>query len=132
MKRGSVPFALVLVLLVALMSGCVQTTELNPDTLTEEEASTLENYTGNIKLVGKDGIIYKAQTLKSAEGDFFHLMRVEVIDDGVISRQDELVILKEDIVDVELHQTNKWVTAGGLAGISLLILVLYYQINGSF
>ncbi len=132
MKRGSVPFALVLVLLVALMNGCVQRTAMNPEALTEEEASTLENYTGNIKLVGKNGIIYKAQTLKSAEGDFFHLLRVEVINDGVVSRKAELVIPKKDIVDMELHQTNKWVTGGGLAGISLLILVLYYQINGSF
>ncbi len=132
MKRGRVPFALVLVLLVALMSACVQRTELNPETLTEEEAFALENYTGNIKLVGEDGIIYKAQTLKSAEGDFLHLLRVEVIDDGVVSHKDELVIPKKDIVDAELQQTNKWVAAGGLAGISLLILVLYYQINGSF
>ncbi len=132
MKSGRASFALVTILLALLLGGCTQRTELNPEVMSADESADLENYTGNVKMTGEDGIIYKAQTLKSAEGEFFHLLNVEIIDDGVVSREAELMLAKDKVSRIELHKNNKWVVGGGLAGISILILVLYYQINGSF
>ncbi len=132
MKRGRASFALLTILLALLLGGCTQKTELNPEVMTTEETASLDNYTGNVKVLGIDGVVYKAQTLKSAEGDFLHLINVEIIDDGVVSRETELMLAKERVSKIELQKNNKWVVGGALAGISFLILVLYYQINGSF
>ncbi len=106
--------------------------ELNPELMTEDEIAEVENYVGSIRVETVNGVIYKAQTLKSAEGDSLHLVRVEIIDDGVIHHELTVVLAKEKVTRVELQKNNTWVVGGALAGISLLILVLYYQINGSF
>lgn len=131
MKRGSIPFALLLIL-VALAAGCVQSTELNPGHMSDEEIAAAENYVGSVRVETVSGVIYKAQTLKSAEGDSLHMMIVEIINDGVVTHEHDVAIAKAKVSRIELSKNNPWVVGGAIAGISTLILVLYYQINGSF
>ena len=131
MKRGAFPFAILLVL-AALLAGCVQSTEVNPEHMSDEDIEALENYVGSVRVETISGMIYKAQTLKSAYGDSLELLVVEVIDDGVVSHKPSVTLAKSKVSSLELSKNSPWVVGGAIAGISILILVLYYQINGSF
>jgi len=131
MKRGAFSIAVPLVL-AAMLAGCVKSTEVNPEHMSEEDVAALDNYVGNVRVETVSGIIYKAQTLRSAEGDSLELLVVEVIDDGVVTHKPSVSVAKSKVAKIELSKNNPWVVGGAIAGISILILVLYYQINGSF
>ena len=131
MKRGNVSFALILVL-VAMLGACVKSVDLNPELMTEDEIADVENYVGSVRVETVNGIIYKAQTLKSAEGDSLHLVMVEMIDDGVSRNLPTVILPKDKLISIELQENNRGVVGGALVGIALMTLVLYYQINGSF
>jgi len=123
-----------LILLVAVMAlaGCVRTVQINPEHVSEEEAEAVAAHYGNIRVMDDMGVVYTAQTLSGADTDTLTLTLVEIVEDGVISHEAEMMLLTEKVVDIQYRKNNPWVVTAAVAGTGLLMAVLYWNINGHF
>ncbi len=108
------------------LSGCIRSVEINP-----EEALAEGSYRGNVRVEDAKGVIYNAQAISETEEGDYLLEMVDVIDDGVVDREIEVVLAKADVVSIKYTENNRWATVGLVGGVSLFMVWLYYKINTS-
>jgi len=131
MSRSAI-LTLILLTAVMVLAGCVQSVRLDPESVSAEEAEAVAAHYGNIRVEDDMGVVYTAQTLVGADTDTLTMTLVEIVDDGVISHEAEMILLSERVVDIQYRKNNPWVVTAAVAGTGLLMAVLYWNINGHF
>ncbi|MDP6418078.1 MAG: hypothetical protein QF492_07185 [Candidatus Krumholzibacteria bacterium] len=116
--------SLALILLV-LTIGCVKTVDLN----TEEAIGEVDHY-GNIQILDDQGIRYFAQSIVEAAPDTLTLTLVRIVDDGVISHEQEYLLPLENVRSIRYRDNHVWIVGSSIAAMALFMTWLYYRING--
>lgn len=123
MTRRRLLAALTLLTLFAL-GACTRSMELTPDESLDEGT-----YRGNIRVEDRKGVIYNAQAISETdEGDYL-LEMVEVVNDGVVDHEIEVVLTRSQVVSIRYRETNRWAVVGMVTSVTVFMVWLYYKIN---